>query len=63
MGFSGIRFPRRKVKSEQTTTRAPESAIRLDSACVPIPAYTTEWIAPMRAHASIVMIPSGTSGM
>ena len=37
--------------------------MRERSAWVPMPAKTTEWMAPMRAQASMVMIPSGTSGM
>ncbi len=51
------------MKSEQTIAFAWQSTIRDLRACVPIPAKTTEWIAPIRAHASIVMMPSGTSGM
>jgi len=34
-----------------------------DNAWVPIPAYTAEWMAPIRAQASMLMMPSGTSGM
>jgi hypothetical protein len=44
-------------------TLAPESSMRLRSAWVPMPAKTTEWMAPTRAQASIEMIPSGVSGM
>ena len=63
VGLSGTLRPRRMVKSEHTITLAAQSSMRDLSAAVPIPAYTTEWIAPMRAHASIATMPSGTSGM
>jgi hypothetical protein len=46
-----------------TTTFGFASSIRLASSCDAKPPKTTEWIAPMRAHASIAMTASGTMGM
>ncbi len=46
-----------------TTTDARESSMREASSGAANPPNTTEWIAPSRAQASIVMIASGTMGM
>ena len=47
----------------ETTTFGRASSIRLASSCAAKPPNTTEWIAPMRAHASIAITASGTIGM
>ena len=39
------------------------SSIRLASSCEANPPKTTEWIAPMRAQASMAITASGTIGM
>jgi hypothetical protein len=39
------------------------SSIRLASSCDAKPPNTTEWIAPIRAQASIAITASGTIGM
>ncbi len=39
------------------------SSMRLASSFGAKPPNTTEWMAPMRAHASIAMTASGTIGM
>ena len=53
LAFSGVRRPPRGASSAVTTTRAPESSTRERSASAEKPAKTTEWIAPMRAQASM----------
>ena len=47
----------------ETTTLGRASSIRLASSCAAKPPNTTEWIAPMRAQASIAITASGTIGM
>ena len=39
------------------------SSMRLASSLAAKPPKTTEWIAPIRAHASIAITASGTIGM
>ena len=46
-----------------TTTVGLASSMRAASSAGANPPKTTEWIAPMRAHASIVTTASGTIGM
>ena len=45
------------------TTRGLASSMRVASSCAAKPPNTTEWIAPMRAQASIAITASGTIGM
>ena len=61
--FSGTLRPPRGPSSAVTTTRQSESRIRSRSASGENPPNTTEWTAPMRAHASIATAASGTIGM
>ena len=51
--FSGVRRPPRGAKSAVITSLASLSLIRLASASGEKPAKTMEWIAPIRAEASI----------
>ena len=44
-------------------TRAPWSFTRSRMAWAEKPPKITEWVAPMRAQASMAMASSGTSGM
>ena len=46
-----------------TTTRGRASSTRLASSAAAKPPNTTEWIAPIRAQASIAITASGTMGM
>jgi len=61
-GFSGLGLPRRQVPSAVTTSLASASSMRLRSASAEKPPKTTEWMAPMRAQASMVMTASGIIG-
>ena len=56
-------MPLRYVMSLVSTRREPLATIRSASAPWPNPANTTEWIAPIRAQASIATSASGTIGM
>jgi hypothetical protein len=51
------------VTSAVTTSFDPLAAMRSRSALAPKPANTAEWMAPMRAQASMVTIASGQVGM
>ena len=62
-GFNGIEPPRRNCPSVVMTTFASASSIRLRSASALKPPKTTEWGAPMRAHASIATTACGIIGM
>ena len=53
LAFSGIFLPPRTPSSAVITTRDPQSSIRPFSASGEKPPNTTEWTAPIRAHASI----------
>ena len=46
-----------------TITLGLASSMRVASSFDAKPPNTTEWIAPIRPHASIAMIASGTAGM
>ncbi len=46
-----------------TTSLAVESSMRAASSLAAKPPNTTEWIAPMRAQASMAKIASGIIGM
>lgn len=48
-------LPARYPKFDVTTTVAPESTMRSLSASAESPLNTTQWMAPMRAHASMPM--------
>ncbi len=63
MGLSANGLPLRKPPSAQITSFAPASSMRLDRAAALKPPNTTEWGAPMRAHASIATAASGIIGM
>ncbi|MND02761.1 hypothetical protein D3C83_222550 [compost metagenome] len=47
----------------ETITLGAASSIRTASSCEAKPPNTTEWIAPIRAQASIATSASGTIGM
>ena len=60
--LSGMDFPPR-IPSQAVTTNGDSAAEILDaSASAEKPANTTEWTAPILAHASIVMGSSGIMG-
>ena len=61
--FSGTLRPPRGPSSAVITTRQSESRMRSRSASGEKPPNTTECTAPIRAHASIATIASGTIGM
>ena len=61
--LSLIFFVARSPSSAVRTTLHCESTMRARSASAENPAKTTEWIAPIRAHASIAYAASGTIGM
>ena len=53
LAFSGVALPPRTPSSAVITRRVPQSFSRLARASGEKPANTTEWIAPMRAQASM----------
>ena len=55
-------MPARYPKFDVTTTVAPESTMRSLSASAESPLNTTQWMAPMRAHASMQMANCGIMG-
>ncbi len=61
-GLSAIGLPRRLPPSQVITRTASASSMRLRSASAENPPNTTEWTAPMRAHASIATAASGIIG-
>ncbi len=61
--FSGVRLPPRTPSSAVITTLDLQSMMRPASASGEKPPNTTEWIAPMRAQASIATTASGIIGM
>ena len=61
--FSGMRLPPRTPSFAVTTTRHRASTMRSRRLSAEKPAKTTEWTAPMRAHASIMYAASGIIGM
>ena len=56
-------FPPRSPLSAVMTKRLSQSVMRPASASGEKPPKTTEWIAPMRAQASMASVPSTTIGM
>jgi hypothetical protein len=52
-GFSGISRPPRNCPSAVITATAPASTMRSCTLLAEKPPNTTEWVAPMRAHACI----------
>ena len=60
--FSGTILPRRQPPSAVTSSVACASLMRSRSDSALKPPNTTEWTAPMRAHASIAIASSGMSG-
>ena len=63
LDLSAVRLPPRGAVSAVMTSLAPQSFTRLASASGEKPANTTEWIAPIRAQASIAKAASGIIGM
>ena len=63
IAFSGSALPPRICSSAVITITAPVSAMRSRRLCAEKPPNTTEWVAPMRAHASIATTPSIDIGM
>ena len=61
--FSGIFLPPRTPSSAVMTAQASQSAIRPATLSGEKPPKITEWIAPMRAQASIAAAASGIIGM
>ena len=59
----GTALPPRMPASEVTIAFGRASSMRVASDAAAKPPNTTEWIAPMRAHASIANIASATIGM
>ncbi len=53
LAFSGVRRPPRGASSAVIRSFAPESTMRERRASAEKPAKTTEWMAPMRAQASM----------
>ena len=60
--FSGTTRPPRRPSSAVMSIVAPQSWIRSRSATALKPPKTTEWIAPIRAQASMAMASSGIIG-
>ena len=60
--LSGTLRPPRMPSSAVISSFAPQSWMRSRSALAEKPPKTTEWIAPMRAHASIAIGSSGIIG-
>ena len=63
VGFSGFGFVPRNAPSAVITNLQSESCIQSASDCAEKPANTTEWMAPIRAHASTAIANSGIIGM
>ena len=63
LALSGIARPPRTPSSAVTTSVLSQSWIRPASASGEKPPNTTEWMAPMRAQASIATAASGIIGM
>ncbi len=61
--FSSMTLPPRQPPSAVISSSAPASSMRSLSDGAEKPPNTTEWIAPMRAHACIATIASGVIGM
>lgn len=61
--FSGMARPARSPSSAVITVRELESIMRPATASGEKPPKMTEWIAPMRAQASIATAASGTIGI
>ena len=60
--YSTIRLTSMPQEAE-TSTFGAASSIRVASSCGAKPPNTTEWTAPIRAHASIAIAASGIIGM
>ncbi|MNP63771.1 hypothetical protein D3C76_1592090 [compost metagenome] len=63
LALSGVRRPPRRPSSAVITTFDLQSMMRPASASGEKPPKTTEWIAPIRAQASIATTASGIIGM
>ena len=61
--LSGTGLPLRMPASAVTISVGVASSMREASEAIEKPPKTTEWIAPMRAQASMAKIASGTIGM
>ena len=61
--FSGMGLPPRTPSSAVITAHASQSAMRPARLSGEKPPNTTEWIAPIRAQASIAAAASGIIGM
>jgi hypothetical protein len=62
-GLYGTSRPTSMPHEAETITFGFASLMRVASSLAAKPPKTTEWTAPMRAHASIAMAASGTIGM
>ena len=62
LAFSGMRLPPRRPSSAVITSVDWQSSMRPASESGEKPPNTTEWIAPMRAQASIATAASGIIG-
>ena len=62
MAFSGMLLPARSEMLAVMSSLQAESLMRPASASALNPPNTTEWIAPMRAQASMAMGSSGIIG-
>ena len=63
VSFSGSALPRRQPASAVICSLACASLLRSAIASAEKPAKITEWIAPIRAQASMAIASSGTIGM
>ena len=63
LAFSGMRLPPRSPSSAVTIQSLRQSSTRPAIASGLKPPKMTEWIAPIRAQASMAKAPSGTIGM
>ena len=63
LAFSGTRRPPRRPSSAVISRVEPQSWMRLARLSGENPPNTTEWIAPIRAQASIATVASTTIGM
>lgn len=62
-GLYAITLPPREPASALTTTLGSASSMRVASEPLAKPPNTTQWMAPMRAQASIANAASGIIGM
>ena len=62
LAFTGTATPRRNCPSVVTSSLAPVSSTRNLSASAEKPPNTSEWMAPIRATARVMITVSGITG-